>query len=214
MRHLGGQGLDARDLVVAIDDPPVDLDVGQFQPIPAGGNPPLQVVLGVEGGNLPRVGVRLAIQEPDFFPVRQEHERYAELLGVVTSLILRRNGVDAGALGLDSRHGSPRPVAQRVVGPRAVRQRVLEEDAHAVREIPAGVLEKSVDLDARGGFGCWTHALAAGSPTCCDERTREPQRPKVSAEQPEDTDEDTDNDAADTDQSAHDGARRNEHGPV
>ena len=102
--------------------------------------------------------VRLAVEEPDLFPVRQERERDAELLGVVASLILRLKGVDAGALGLDRRHGPPRAVAERVVGPRAVRQRVLEQDAHAVREIPAGVLEKSVDLDAREGFGCSTHA--------------------------------------------------------
>ena len=136
VRHFGGQSLDARDLVVAIDDPPVDLDAGQFQPIPAGGDPPLQVVGGIDSGDLPRVPVRLAVEEPDLFPVRQERERDAELLGVVASLILRLKGVDAGALGLDRRHGPPRAVTERVVGPRAVRQRMLEQDAHAVGEIP------------------------------------------------------------------------------
>ena len=84
------------------------------------------------------------------------------LLGVVASLILRRKGVDAGALRLDRRHGAPGPVAQRVVGPRSVRQCVLEQDAHAVREIPAGVLEKSVDLDAGEGFCGSAHALVHG----------------------------------------------------
>ena len=41
VRNLGGQGLDAGDLVPAIHDPPVDLDAGQIQPIPAGSDPPL-----------------------------------------------------------------------------------------------------------------------------------------------------------------------------
>jgi hypothetical protein len=35
---------DAADPVLAIDDPPVDLDAGQFQPTPAGGDPALLIV--------------------------------------------------------------------------------------------------------------------------------------------------------------------------
>ena len=120
VRDLDGQGLDARDLVLAIDDPPVDLDAGQFQPVPAGRDPPLQVVRGVEGGDLPRVGVRLTVEEPSLLAVRQEHERHAELLGVVAALILRLDRVDAGALGFERCQGSSRSVAERVIGPRAV----------------------------------------------------------------------------------------------
>ena len=44
-------------------------------------------------------------------------------------------------------------------------------------------------------------------PTGCDGRTREPQRPKVSAEQPEGTDDDS----SDADQRPDDGPRLNEH---
>ena len=116
VRHLGRQRLDARDLVVAIDDPSVDLDTAQFQPVPAGGDTPLQVVWGIEGREPPCVGVRLAVEEPDLLAVRQEDERRAELLGVVAALILRRDGVDAGALGLDRRKRPSGPVAERIVG--------------------------------------------------------------------------------------------------
>jgi len=58
-----GQRLDARDLIVAVGDLPVDGDRRQVTPDPARGDPPLQVVLGVETRDLARVGVCLPIQD-------------------------------------------------------------------------------------------------------------------------------------------------------
>ena len=157
-RDLGGQRLDAGDLVVAVDDPPVDGDRRQVATDPARGAPPFEVVLLVEARDLSGVGIRLPIQEPHFLAVREEDERHAELFGVVPTLILRRNGIDARALGLQRRHRSALPVAEHVVGLRAVGERMFEQDAHAVGQVPARILEQGVDLDAREGFGRAAHA--------------------------------------------------------
>ena len=141
-RHFGGQRLDTFDLVVAVDDP-ADL---------ARGDPPFEVILGIETRDLARVGIRLAIKQPHFFAVRQESERHVELFGVVPPLVLRRNGIGARSLGFERRHGPALPVAEHVVCLRSVRQRVLEKDARAVGQAPAHVLEQGVDLDPRKGF--------------------------------------------------------------
>ena len=52
-----------------------------------------------------------------------------------------------------------------VAGLRAVGKRVLEQDARTVGQVPAGVLEQGVDLDAREGFGRAAHAVVQGSTT-------------------------------------------------
>ena len=151
------------DLVVAVDDLPLDGDGRQVAAVLARGDPPLEVVLCIEARDLARVGVGLPIQKPHFLSVRQEDERYAELFGVVPALVLRRNGIGARPLRLQRRHRPPLPVAEHVVGLRAVGQRVFEQDARAVGQVPARVLEQRVDLDAREGFGSAAHVAAHGS---------------------------------------------------
>ena len=68
------------------------------------------------------------------------------------ALILGGERLDARALGLDDGHGPPGAVAEHVVGARAVRQRMLEQDAYAVVQAPARVREQGVDPDPREGF--------------------------------------------------------------
>ena len=101
----------------------------QFAPNPARRDPPFEVVLCIEARDLARVGVRLPIKEPYFLAVRQENERHPELSRVVPALILRCDGIYAGAFGLKHGHRSALPVAEDVVGLRPVRQRVFEKDA-------------------------------------------------------------------------------------
>ncbi len=96
VRDTGGESLDALDLIVAIDGPPIDRDAGQ---IAARGNPLFQVVLRTEARDLPGMRIDLVGEEPRFLAIRQEDERYAELLGVVVALVLCFNRVDAGADG-------------------------------------------------------------------------------------------------------------------
>ena len=158
-RDFGGQRLDAFDLVVAVDDLPVDGDRRRVAAHPARGDPSFEVVLRVEACDRACVGVRLPIQEPHFLAVRKEDERDAELLGVMSSLVLRRDRIDARPLGLQHRHGPALPVAEHVVGQRAVGQRVLEQDARSVGEVPARVLEQGVDPDACEGFGRTAHVV-------------------------------------------------------
>ena len=111
------------------------------------------------------MGGGLPIQKPYFLAVRQEDERYAELLGVVAALILCRNGIDARTLCLQHRHGPSLAVAEHIVGLRAVRQRVFEQHARTVGQVPARVLQQGVNLDPREGFGCAAHAAVQGSTT-------------------------------------------------
>ena len=59
----------------------------------------------------------------------------------------------------------PGPVAEHVVGPCTVRQRVFEADAHPVREVPTGIPQQSINLDAGKRFGRAAHAPAQGSTT-------------------------------------------------
>ena len=59
VRHLVRQSFDAVDLVAAVDDLPVDGDVGERTPDRARHDPAFEVVLRVECRNLPRVCVRV-----------------------------------------------------------------------------------------------------------------------------------------------------------
>ena len=124
-----------------------------------------EVVLGKEPRDFTSVGIFVPLEKPHFVAVRQEHERHAELCGVVPTLILRRNGIDARPLGFQHRHGPALPVAEHVVGLRAVGQHVLEQDARSVGEVPTRVREQGVDFDAREGFGRAAHAAVQGSTT-------------------------------------------------
>ena len=103
-QDFGGQRLDAFDLVVAVDDLPVDGNRRQITPVPARGDPPFKVVLRKEARDLARVGVGFAIEKPHFLAVRQEDERHAELFGVVLPLVLGCDGMGARPLGFQRRH--------------------------------------------------------------------------------------------------------------
>ena len=165
-RHLGRERLDAVDLVAAVHDPSIDRHVGQRAPQRVCGDPAFQIVLGVEGGDLTGVGVPAAIQEAHFLAVRQEDERNVEQRCVMDALILGGDRVDARPLRFDDRHRAPGAVAEHVVRARAVPERVLEEDAHPVGQVPAGILEPVVDPDPRecfGGSGHWTYPLSVGA---------------------------------------------------
>ena len=152
-RHLGRERLDAVDLVAAVHDPSIDRDVGQRAPQRACGDPAFQIVLGVEGGDLTGVGVPAAIQEAHFLAVRQEDEGNVEQRCVMDALVLGGDRVDARPLRFDDRHRAPGAVAEHVVRARAVPEGVLEEDAHPVGQVPAGILEQGVDPDPRECFG-------------------------------------------------------------
>ena len=165
VRDFGGQGFDAFDLVVAVDDLPVDGHRGQIAAHPACGDPPLQVVLGIETRNFSGVGIRFPVQEPHFVAVRQENERDVELFGIVPSLVLRGDRIDAGPLGLQYRHRPSLPVAEHVIGLRAVWQRVFEKHARAVGQVPANIPKQGVDPDAGEGFGRVAHPVVYGSAT-------------------------------------------------
>ena len=121
VRDFGGQSFNALDLVVAVDDLLIDGDGRQVAADLPCGDPPFEVVLGVEARDLARMGVRLPFHEPHFLAVRQEDERYAELFGVVLPLTLRPDRLGARPLGFQRRHGPALPVAEYVVGLRAVR---------------------------------------------------------------------------------------------
>ncbi len=159
-RDFGGQGLDARDLVVAVDDCAVDFDGGEVAAKRARGDPPFEVVLREEADDPARVRVRFSVEEPDLLAVRQEDERHAQLEGIVAPLVLRQDRVDACALGFERRQRPALTVAQHVVGQRAVGEQVFEQDARAVGDIPAGIPEQRVDLRARESLGGAAHRAA------------------------------------------------------
>lgn len=82
--------------------------------------------------------------------------------GVLTALVLRGDGVDAGVLGFEGGHRTAGAVAEDVIGSTSVGKRVLEEDARAVGDVPARVLEKGIDLDPGEGFFGVGHGACHG----------------------------------------------------
>ena len=93
--------------------------------------------------------------------LRQEDERNAKLPGVVALLGASRGRIRAGALRFQGRRRSALPIAELMVGPRTVRQRVFVQHTRTIRQIPGRVLEQCVDLDAREGSGLRPYARAA-----------------------------------------------------
>ena len=83
----------------------------------------------------------------------------------MSSLVLRHDRIEARPLGLQYRHGPALPVAEHVIGLRAVGQRVLEQDTRSVGEVPARVLKQGVDLDTCEGFRRAVHADVRRSTT-------------------------------------------------
>ena len=155
--HLARESIDAIDLVAAVDDPPVDRDIGEGAADGAGRNPAFEVFLRVEGRDRAGVGVRVPVEEPHLVAVREEDERDVELLRVVAPLVLGGDRIDARALCLDHRHRPPGAVAEHVVRPRTVAKRVLEEDARPVGQVPPGVRKQRVDLDPGERLGGRAH---------------------------------------------------------
>ena len=153
----------ALDLIVPVHDPAVRFDGGQVATNPPRGDPTLQVILRIEARDLPRMGVGFAVEKPHLLAVRKEGERNVELGGVVATLILCRDWIDPGVLRLQRRHGTAGTVAKHVVGTRAVRQRVFEENVRPVGHVPPGVLQQRVDLNAGKRFGSAAHVPAHGS---------------------------------------------------
>ena len=147
--HLARESIDAIDLVAAIDDPPVNRDIGEGAADGTGRNPTFGVLPRVEGRDRPGMGVQVPVEEPYLVAVREEDERNFELFRVVAPLVLGGDRVDARALRLHHRHRSPGAVAEHVVRPRAVAKPVLEQHASPVSQVPASVLEKGVDPDPR-----------------------------------------------------------------
>ena len=164
LRDLRRKRFDAVDLVAAVHDLAVDRDVGQRAPHRARGDPAFQILLGIEGGDFAGVGVPAAVQEAHLLAVREEDEGDVEQRCVMDALVLRGERLDARALGLDDGHGPPGAVAEHVVGARAVRQRMFEQDAHAVGQVPSGVGEQGVDPDAGERLGRAGHRPATSSP--------------------------------------------------
>ena len=160
-RDFVAQRLDASGLMVPARDGPVDRDRRQVAPDRPDRDPALQVVLRIEAGDPPRMGVRVAVQEPYLLAVRQEDEGDGEPFRVVDALVARRGQVGARALGLDDGHRAPGAVAERVIGARPVGQRGLEQNARAVGRVPAGVPEQRVDPDAGERFGPCGHGVRA-----------------------------------------------------
>ena len=146
-RHLVREGLEAIDLVAAVDDSLVDWHVGEGAAYCAGRDPALEILLRVEGRDWARVSVRIAVEEPHLVAVREEDERNHELFRVVAPLVLGGDRVDARALRLHHRHRSTGAVAEHIVRPRAVAKRMLEQHARPVRQFPPGVRKQRVDLD-------------------------------------------------------------------
>ena len=164
-RHLRRERLDAVDLVAAVRNLAVDRDVGQRASYRSRGDPAFQIVLGVEGRDLAGVGVPVAVQEAHLLAVREEDEGDIEPRRVMDALVLRGEWPGARALGLDDGHGPPGAAAEHVVGARAVRQRMFEQDSHAVGQIPSGVREQGVDPDTGECFrGAGGHRSATSGP--------------------------------------------------
>ena len=159
-RDLVGQRLDAVDLVAAVHDLPVDRDVDQRTANHPRRDSTFQVFLRIEGGDSTCVSVHVAVHELHLVAVREKHEGDFEECRIVTALVLGGDGLDARALGLDYGHRSPGAVTQHVVRTRAVRQRVLEQDACAVGRIPSGVHEQRVDPDSGECLGGSGHEVA------------------------------------------------------
>ena len=61
MESLGAERIDALDLVVPVHDPPVGPDRGEVAAYCLRSDPALQVVLGIEARDLPRVSIGLAV---------------------------------------------------------------------------------------------------------------------------------------------------------
>ncbi len=146
LHDLGAERLDALDLIMAVDYLPVDGDGRRVAPDLARRQPPFQVVLRVEARDLPCVSVGFTVEEPYLLAVREKDEWYAELLGIVPTLVLGPDRIDGRSLCLKCRHGATLAVAEHIVGPGSVRQNVLEQDARTVEQIPARILEQGVDL--------------------------------------------------------------------
>ena len=172
-RYLGGKRFDTFDLVIAVDDFSVDGSVRQIAAQLADGDSSFQIVLRIKPRNLPRMGIALAIQKPHAIAIRQKNEWHLHLLGIMLPLPARRNGVNPLPLRLQRRHRPPGSITQRIVGARAIGQRVLELNARAVTQIPVGILQQGIDLGARAGFRHvatvvirrWRRPLA-GNPIC------------------------------------------------
>ena len=126
--------------------------LGRRHPQRAGGDPPLQLLLAEDRRHRAEMGVAVEVAEAHLLAVGEEHERHVQRGGVGQGLRLGLPRLTARALGLHHRQRLPLPVAQHVVGPGAVRKRMLEPDAPAVRELPAGIPELLVDPDPRERF--------------------------------------------------------------
>lgn len=98
------------------------------------------------------MGIRLAIKEPDFLTIREEDEGNTQLLGIVPTLILGRDNINAGVLGFQSRCWPALPITEYVVRFRAVGQLFLKQNARSVGQVSARILEQTVNLDPCEGF--------------------------------------------------------------
>lgn len=87
------------------------------------------------------MGIDVGVEEPDFVAVGEEHERHTEEARVVLALILRSEGSGARALGFEHRQRASCAVAEHVVGTGSIRERMLEQHRHAVRDRPADISE-------------------------------------------------------------------------
>jgi hypothetical protein len=137
----------------------IDRDVEWTAPDTARRLPARKIVLTEHRLDLAEMCVLFLVAEPDFLDVRQEDQRYVELIGVAAALRLAAAQIDAGALGFEDSKSVAKPVEQSIVGLPALIEREFEPDAVAITELPLGILEKLVDLDAGESF--IGHAVSA-----------------------------------------------------
>ena len=98
------------------------------------------------------MGVVVEIAKPDLFAVRKEDEGDAELPGVALALGLSGAEVDTRALGFEDGQRPADAIEEHVVGAATVVEDVLEARAAPVGQVPTGVAEELIDLDAGKGF--------------------------------------------------------------
>ena len=124
----------------------VDGDAERVAADLAGCLPSGKIILAEYCFDAPEMRILGFVPEPHFLAIRQEDERYIELVGVALPLCLTCAQIDAGALCLQHGKRPARSVKQRIVRRPTIIERILEANATTIRKRPACILQDLIDL--------------------------------------------------------------------
>jgi hypothetical protein len=161
---LAAKRIEAIDLIVALDDAPVDGNGERIASHDRGRDPALEIRLREERLDPPRVGLVLPVPETDLLAIREKHVRDAEVRRVGLGLRFGDAEDRLCALGFNDCERPAVSVAEHVIRASAVGHRDLAPDGIAIGEIPALLLQLGIDLDPRERLVRRAHALPRPTP--------------------------------------------------